>query len=177
MGQPLKLKDFTTRDYQQFSIRLNEQLEELKAQIQGPSFHRKHLSLGAELEVYLVDDKYAPACVNQELLELVNNPCLTLEINRYNLELNLTPVETQSTSPFSLLEKEMRLLLDNLQSHAQSLGVYIIPIGILPTLKQDHLTGEYMTNQLRYHALKESLCGASHRHYKICISGKDRLVL
>lgn len=177
MGQSIQVKEFTDADYREFSIRLNTQLQELREQIKGPSFNQKRFSLGAELEVYLVDEEYAPACVNEQLLELSNNPCLTPELNRYNLELNLTPVDVKGTAPFSLLEREMRYLLDGLQNHAQGMGVYIIPIGVLPTLRENHLTEEYMTDRARYHALKKSLCGVDYKHYQISINGKDRLVL
>ena len=177
MGRPIELKDITAASYREFSARLDCQLEQLREHIKSPSFNKRCLSLGAELEVYLVDDnKYQPASANQELLALVNHPCLTLELNRYNLEMNLTPVEVKGVSPFALIEKEMRFLLDRLEECARTKGVHVIPIGILPTLKPHHLTEEYMTDRARYHALKESLC-ENHTHSNICITGRDQLVL
>ena len=177
MGQSIELKDYTTVDYQKFSTRLKNQLGELREQIKEPSFNKRVFSLGAELEVYLVNDKYEPACVNEQILELVGNPCFTPEINRYNLELNLTPVDSKGASPFALLEKEMRYFLDELEKQALDLGAHVIPIGILPTLKKCHLTEKFMTDQVRYHILRKGLCGEGHKQYRINIDGKDPLVL
>ncbi len=175
--QLLKWKNFTDADYHEFSVRLNVQLQELREQIKNPSFNREHYTLGAELEVYLIDENCSPVCLNEELLKLANCPALTPEINRYNLEINLTPVEAKGATPFAALEKEMREILTMLEGHAQSLQANVIPIGILPTLEKKHLSEEYMTNRTRYHALKKSLCGGSQKRYKININGKDNLTL
>ena len=143
----------------------------------GHPLNQKHFSLGAELEVYLVDGQYKPACVNEQILELANDPRLTPEVNRYNLELNLTPIDGKKGQLFSPLENEIRNLLDVLQNHAQTIGTNIIPIGILPTLEKEHFKEEYMTDRARYHALKKGLCGPNYKNYKININGKDNLVL
>ena len=184
MGQALKfgeLEDFTPDHYREFSARLDAQVEELREQIERPSFNRNHFSLGAELEVYLVDGQYRPACANEQLLKLAGEdiPCLTPEINRYNLELNLAPVEaTPHGQLFSPLEREMRSLLNALQGHASGIGANVIPIGILPTLEKKHLGTEYMTDRARYHALQKGLCGPHDKHYRIDIHGKqDHLAL
>ena len=177
MGQSLELKDFTNKDHRKFSKRLNVQLEQLREQIKKPSFSSSFFSLGAELEVYLVDEKFEPACINEQILELANNSCFTPEINRYNLELNLTPVNSKGVSPFALMEQEMRQLLDELHGYALDMGSRVIPVGILPTLKKCHLTEKFMTDQARYHALKRGLCGEGHKNYRINIDGKDPLVL
>ena len=150
-------------------------MRELRERLKEPQFNRKCLSIGAELEVYLVDDQFVPACVNEELLKLADNPCLTPEINRYNMEINLSSVEKSPL--FSTMEEEMRCMLNMLQGHARSIGAHVIPIGILPTLQREHLGEEYMTNRVRYHALREALCGPDHKRYKINIKGKDHLIM
>ena len=43
-------------------------------------------SLGAELEMYIVDAQGMPLYANQEILADAGDPQLTLELNRYNLE-------------------------------------------------------------------------------------------
>ena len=178
MGRSIEFKDLGPEERREFSHRLEVQLQQLREQIQRPSFNRECFSLGAELEVYLVDDQCNPACINEELLAMSNHPQLTPEINRYNLELNLSPVTDHPGKPlFSPIEKEMRELLNLLQNHARSVGGNIIPIGILPTLGVKHLEMEYMTNRKRYHRLRESLCGVDDKNYRIDISGKDHLLL
>ena len=133
-------------------------------------------TIGSELEVYLVDDQFMPAPVNEQLLELAAHPQLTEELNRYNLEFNLSPVPA-SGSPFSAIEQELRGFLDSLQGHARSIGAQVIPIGILPTLRDEHLSLDYMTDRPRYHALNKGLTRVRKGGFHIDISGEDHLSL
>jgi len=158
-------------------VRLENQLGTLRELIRRDSFNRHEPSIGAELELYLVDNKaHRPAAVNEELLRLADHPQLTPELNQYNLEFNLTPVAAAG-SPFALLEKELRGFLDMLQRHALSIDASIIPIGILPTLQERHLNQSYMTDRPRYHALARGLCGVRGDSFYIDINGKDHLSL
>ncbi|MCY4427755.1 MAG: glutamate--cysteine ligase [Halieaceae bacterium] len=171
MGGSVYKDTFSAAEYREFSQRLEQQLTVLKELLGTPAFNRDEPSLGAELELYLVDDQYRPAAVNEELLELANHPQLTPELNRYNLEFNLSPVAAQG-SPFAAMEKELRNFLDHLQALAQGIGANILPIGILPTLGEEHLKQSYMTDRPRYHALTKNLVGDQ---VKININGKDNL--
>ena len=171
MGGPVYKDTFSAAEYREFSLRLEQQLTVLKELLATPAFNRDEPSIGAELELYLVDGHYRPAAVNEELLELANHPQLTPELNRYNLEYNLSPVPAQG-SPFAAMEKELRNFLDHLQALAQGIGANILPIGILPTLAEEHLKQSYMTDRPRYHALTKNLVGDQ---VKININGKDSL--
>ena len=130
MGGAVYKDTFSAAEYREFSQRLEQQLTVLKELLGTPAFNRDEPSIGAELELYLVDDHYRPAAVNEELLELANHPQLTPELNRYNLEYNLSPVPAQG-SPFAAMEKELRNFLDHLQALARGIGANILPIGIL----------------------------------------------
>ena len=174
MGDFIKEQDFTQQDFEEFSIRLATQLAELYHQIQLPTFSQKIFSIGAELEVTLVDEQLRPIAANQKLLKLADNPCLTPELNRYNLEINLPPVKPPGT-PFAELQKNLEYFLSLLRNKGSEIGVQPVPVGILPTLQKCHFGREYMTDQFRYHALEKSLCGIRGQTYKINIGGKDRL--
>jgi gamma-glutamyl:cysteine ligase YbdK (ATP-grasp superfamily) len=176
MGEQVYKSEFTDAESREFSVRLEQQLEELNAVLATPAFNRDSPSFGAELELYLVDDHYQPAAVNEELLELSGHPGLTPELNRYNLEFNMTPVPAAG-SPFRLMEAELRPFMEGLQAHARGIGANIIPIGILPTLQQAHLKQAYMTDRPRYHALSRGLCGLRGKGFNININGKDPLSL
>ena len=177
MGRSLEAKDWAAEDQEEFSHRLEVQLQHLREQIQLPSFNRENFSLGAELEVYLVDEQCAPICANEEIMALANQPQLSPEINRYNLELNFSPVEGLGQDIFSPIEEEMEELLNLVQSCGEKVGANAVPIGILPTLQKRHLRGKYMTDRVRYRRLEEGLRGPDRKHYRIDISGKDHLQL
>jgi gamma-glutamyl:cysteine ligase YbdK (ATP-grasp superfamily) len=176
MGEQVYKAQFSDAERTEFSVRLENQLQQLRAQLQSAAFSVDRPSIGAELEIYLVDDDYLPAAVNEELLRLSGHPSLTPELNQYNLEFNLTPVDAAG-SPFAALEKELRGFLEDLQGLARGINANIIPIGILPTLQQAHLNQAYMTDRARYHALNRGLCGERGRGFNININGKDPLSL
>jgi gamma-glutamyl:cysteine ligase YbdK (ATP-grasp superfamily) len=176
MGEEVFKSAFSPAEYREFSIRIEQQLGQLREVITGENFKRRAPSIGAELEVYLVDQNYMPACVNEELLNLAQHPQLTPELNRYNLELNLSPVDARGR-PFEKMETELRDFLATLQGHAQGIGANVIPIGILPTLQEKHLSQSYMTDRPRYHALNRGISDIRGKNYHIDISGKDHLSL
>src|SRR5687767_4964200 len=62
--------------------------------------------IGAEQEMFLVDQNLRPASVAQEVIERVGDGRLTTEIARFNLEANLTPLEMCGRC-FSQMEQEL----------------------------------------------------------------------
>ena len=176
MGAGIIKEHFSTDDYFNFSGRLEVQLAQLREQLKQPSFQRKLFSIGAELEVYLIDDAGLPAPVSQELIELANNHQFTHEISRYNLEINLSPAVLPS-SAFSALRAEMSSFLDKLHTDARSINVRVLPIGTLPTLKTEHFDSSYMTDKPRFHALAKGLATEEGARYRININGEDSFLM
>jgi gamma-glutamyl:cysteine ligase YbdK (ATP-grasp superfamily) len=174
MGEAVYKEDFGDAEYREFSVRLENQLDTLRDLLSTPAFCRDEPSIGAELELYLVDRHYRPAAVNEELLALANHPQLTPELNRYNLEFNLSPVSAIG-SPFAAMEEELREFLEHLLTLARGIDCSILPIGILPTLAEEHLKQSYMTDRPRYHALTKNLCGQRGQKMQININGQDSL--
>jgi gamma-glutamyl:cysteine ligase YbdK (ATP-grasp superfamily) len=176
MGEAVYKDEFSPAEFREFGIRLEHQLEVLREVIQQDAFNRWQPTIGAELEVYLTDARFMPAPVNEQLLKLAEHPQLTEELNQYNLEFNLNPVAARN-SPFRQLEGEIRGLLDGLQEHARSIDAQVIPIGILPTLRDEHLSLDYMTDRARYHALNKGLMRVRKGGFHIDITGEDHLSL
>jgi len=174
VGENIYKTEFIDSDYGAFGTRLEQQLDVLRDTLRTPAFNRDKPSLGAELEVYLVDKDLDPAPVNETLLELSDNPQLTPELNRYNLEFNLSPVDAAG-SPFGAMGSELRRFLDELAAHAKEIDTRVVPVGILPTLREEHLSLSYMTDRPRYHALSQALARERGDGVPIKINGKDPL--
>ena len=92
MGLEIKKSEFARQDYERFTRKLFSNLDELAQLLQQPGFGLGAATLGAELELYIVDKLGRPLQVNNKIQAQLGDPQLTLELNRYNLEYNLTPV-------------------------------------------------------------------------------------
>ena len=91
MGIDINRRTFTAEDYQHFNERLEQQLGQLSALLANPNFGVGPSTVGCELELYIVDGNGRPALLNELLLAQAKDPQLTLELDRYNLEFNLSP--------------------------------------------------------------------------------------
>ena len=130
--------------------------------------------IGAEQEMFLVDSAMRPKSIAPELLASVNDPRLTTETGKFNLEANLSP---QSFAGHCLhdMEEEALELIDLAQQAARKLGAEVLLTGILPTLHQSDLTLENLTPGVRYLELNrviQQLRGGSNNLY---IKGLDEL--
>lgn len=176
MGIEIDRTEFTPGDYQAFSLRLDENLDALGRMLADPAFGRGPASLGAELEMYVVDADGRPLFVNREILEDAADPRLTLELNRYNLEYNLSPYDLDQ-SAFLSTEREVLASLDKIRAVAAAHGGRIVPIGILPTLRQTDFGPHCITDRRRYHALVLQLIKRRGDRFRIEINGQDPLKL
>ncbi len=172
MGLDIDRTDFSAQEYVQFSNRLADNLDALKQVLVSPGFGQCDGSLGAELELYIVSDDGLPLAVNTEIHTAASDPQLTLELNRYNLEFNLTPVAIDA-NPLKALETEIATKVQGLNKVASDFGGNIATIGILPTLNQDDFGPQAMTDKKRYRALSEVLRARREDLFAIDINGKD----
>ncbi|MGQ8363970.1 glutamate-cysteine ligase family protein [Glaciecola sp. 1036] len=174
MGQQFEKDHFSEQDFLEFSQRLHKQIYQLRDKIETKGFSSGPASFGAELELYLLDEEFNPKCTNQNILKTANNPLLTEELNQYNLEINLSPVES---APDALSQMQTQLLqeLDKLENHAQEHQTQFMPIGILPTLEERHLHINHMTDLPRYRALTHQLSTGKSEPFHVDINGFESL--
>ena len=130
--------------------------------------------IGAEQELALVDDACQPAPVGPEILDDLNEPKATTEIGRYNLELNLSPMELTG-NVLGDVHRELDDLMKRTGQVASKHKARAILIGMLPTISQEHLSMDYITPRPRYYALNERICQAKGGQFNIQIKGIDEL--
>ena len=176
MGIEINRTSFSPDDFAAFRAALERNLEELEDALARPGFGRGEASLGAELEMYIVDGDGRPLHLNQEIQAVMGDPQLTLELNRYNLEYNLSPYRI-ADSPFARTEQEILQCLSRLREVAAQQGGRILPIGILPTLQQSDFGPHCITDRRRYHALVRQLLERRGDSFRIDINGADPLQL
>jgi gamma-glutamyl:cysteine ligase YbdK (ATP-grasp superfamily) len=172
MGIGIEDRQYCTQDYEQFTKRIHDQLDTLKEVIQRPDFGKSPTCIGAELELYLIDDNCKISPVNLELLKMLDDPQFQAEINQFNLELNLSPV-LAANKPFTAITNEMLTKFSNMSTIASKINTRGLAIGILPTLEQHHLTSKYMTDESRYRVLCRELSKLRGEPFHIKIDGDE----
>jgi len=176
MGLEIDREEFEEGDYRQFSERLQSSLAALASLLERPGFGTGPATLGAELEVSLVDSAGRPTPRNAAVLGESLDPRLTVELDRFNLESNLRygPLEGR---PFDALTREMDDALAEMTRAARHHDAHIAMIGILPTLAESDLQSTAMTDTPRYRALSASLRRLRQEPFQLDIHGEDTLRL
>ncbi|MEZ5567714.1 MAG: glutamate--cysteine ligase [Halioglobus sp.] len=176
MGIEIDRTRFAPEDYERFRDALERNLQALAELLAEPGFGRGPASIGAELEMYIVDAAGRPLHANTEIQQAANDPQLALELNRYNLEYNLSP-RLVKEQPFRALEQEMLEKLRALRDVAATRGGRIVPIGILPTLRESDFGTHCITDRKRYHALVRQLLLRRGGTFRVDIHGEQPLEL
>jgi gamma-glutamyl:cysteine ligase YbdK (ATP-grasp superfamily) len=176
MGTEIDRIEFQESDFVAFRQRLEENLQQLEQALARPGFGEGAASLGSELEMYLVDTAGRPLHANEELLADADDPQLTLELNRYNLEYNLSPY-LLSERPFASTEAEILTKLSRLRHLAGARGGQIVLTGILPTLRLEDFGPRCMTNRKRFQALVAQLIRQRGSAFTVNINGAEPLRL
>lgn len=176
MGRSVGRVGSSSRTLQRFQQSLAEDLDALGRLLARPGFGEGPSTFGAELELYIVNAQGRPQGCNRELQRALADPGVTLELNRYNLEYNLTPVPTAG-HPFSACERQILSALERLNGVAAGRQARVLPIGILPTLKRRDFGPRHMTDSRRYHCLTERLVALRGQQFRIRINGEEPLEL
>src|SRR6516225_163453 len=116
MGTDIDQEEFDERDYARFAGRLEECLAVLAQLLNRPGFGTGPATIGAELELFLIDGAGRPLPRNQAIRAAAADPRITVELNRCNLELNASPA-LLAGQPFTALGGELNLLADQV-AHA-----------------------------------------------------------
>ena len=132
--------------------------------------------IGAEQELFLVDQLWRPAPIATEVLEVLDDPHFTTELARFNLEFNLDP-HVFGGSCLRDMEWQLGELLGKAREAAQQCGGDVVLAGILPTLKKTDLELINMTPNPRYYALNDAMNRLRGGAYEFYLQGLDELQL
>ena len=176
MGTDIDSEEFDEQDYSRFAGRLGECLSALAQLLKRPGFGAGPVTVGGELELFVVDGAARPLPCNQAIRAAVADPRVTVELNRCNLELNASPA-LLAGRPFAALGSELNLLLNRVARAAGDYTGRVALIGILPTLQRADLGPGMMTDTPRYRALNTGLRRLRQAPFSIRIAGKDPLEL
>ena len=174
MGIEVDREVFSADEHAQFSRRLAQNLLGLRTLLARPGFGTGETTIGAEVEMHLVDEAAQPACVNRRVVEQVGDPRCTLEIDAFNVEINSTPVALRG-SPFQQLGAELSELIGQVRNAAASSRARVLLAGTLPTLTMGQLRGPVLSDSARYRAMSKALRERRGEPFEVHIDGRETL--
>lgn len=156
MGTEIGSTFFKKDDWASFSRRLRQETELLKQRVAAGE-HSKSLPIGGfEIEAWLCDRAMRPVPLNDLFLERFKNELATMELAKFNFELNNTPCKL-TRDAFTVFAKEMHSTCLRASALADAMRIRALTIGILPTLKPSDFNTENMSRMKRYEALNTQI--------------------
>ncbi len=129
---------------------------------------------GIEVELNLVDDACDPAMKNAEALEAIADPDFVTELGQFNLEINVAPRQL-SGGGMTSFETDVRNSLNAAEEKASGVGAHLVMVGILPTLRTEHMRTDTLSANPRYRLLNDQIFQARGEDLDIAIRGVERL--
>ncbi|MEZ5500084.1 MAG: hypothetical protein R3E77_11740 [Steroidobacteraceae bacterium] len=157
MGQEVIEEAFTVRHHTVFRERLRDETKHLKRWFDERRFAAdSNHSVGIELEAWLVDADHMPTPQNASFIAACGDERVVPELSRFNFELNVAPQVLQGRC-LTGMHDELRSLWTQCDSTARQLSILPVAIGTLPTIRDDMLQPDWMSDSARYRALGQEL--------------------
>ena len=164
-----------SREREAFIRRMLGDIQALESMIEMDMIERGITRIGAEQELCLVDSTWRPAPIISEILKEIEDKRFTTELAKFNLEINLEPLEF-SADCLSALEEDLRSCIGKAEAVLAKHDAHAILTGILPTIRGKDLDMINMTPLDRYHALAKSMRKLRGGDFEFHISGTDELI-
>jgi gamma-glutamyl:cysteine ligase YbdK (ATP-grasp superfamily) len=176
MGHEVSETHFKNEEFRHFQQALREETSLLEEWISDRHLSDASYVAGIELEMCLVDDSGNPSACNQSLLDALHSPIIVPELSKFNIEFNVDPISPRGDGLQTLTNR----LVDTwtvCSESARALGLSVVSIGILPTLRDEHLVLGNMSELHRYHALNEQVLRLRRgKPVRLDISGVETLI-
>lgn len=156
MGDEIPKSNFTEEDFAAFDRRLREETDLLETWFEDRKFYSGASEGGSELEAWLIDSEGRPAAQNTEFLASLGDPMVVPELSRFNVEFNTRP-EVLRADALDRMETSLKNAWAGASAHAQTRGLDLMMIGILPTVREQDLTVENMSDLERFKAINEQI--------------------
>ena len=131
--------------------------------------------IGAEQEFCLTNRNWEPSGRSAEVMKALQDPHFTHELAKYNLEINLDPVELKGDC-FEQVENQLRELLGKTEKLLDENDQHIILTGILPTITPRHIEHDHLTPNPRFEELNRIMRQHKGGDFELHIQGVDELI-
>ena len=172
MGDEVTQTKFTREDRARFRAKVHTCTDALARMLAGGefAFRAETPQLGLEIELNLVDDTMDPAMANHAVLEALADPDYQTELGQFNIEINVAPRPLGGDETLRV-EDRLRASLNAADEKASEGGSRLVMVGMLPTLREEHFTHQWLTTSSRYNLLDEQIFAARGEDITISLTG------
>jgi CBS domain-containing protein len=157
-----------------FRKRLLDDLSQLDNLIKDNAFSKSRARIGAEQEVVLMDKLGSVSPISTQVLKNINHPQFNKELAKFNIELNLTPRNLESTC-FVDMKAELQALLSILDQELIEFHADYFLTGIFPNFRLLDLDTDNITPDRRFFELVKRINVLRSNEYELRIQGIDEL--
>lgn len=161
---------------QAFMKNVLKDLRALQSMLDDDWFETDTIRIGAEQELCLVDSHAKTFSKSMEVLEALGEGNYTTEFARFNLEINMDPLEFKDDC-LSEMEHNLQREVEYVRKTVQSLGGDILLTGILPTIRKMDVDLKNLTPLQRYRALCDAINKLRGNEFELRIQGMDELLM
>ncbi len=176
MGEQNVNEQVSEEERRHFMRQLLRDVRALEHMLDEGLFETGIRRIGAEQEMFLVDNQFRPAAKSLEVLEELQDERFTTELGLFNIEFNALPTEFGDKC-LSELEDQLTQAVGKARRAANTVEADIALVGILPTMKKSDLGLDNMTPKPRYRALNDSMSALRGKAYDIHIKGIDEFIV
>jgi gamma-glutamyl:cysteine ligase YbdK (ATP-grasp superfamily) len=176
VGRDIDEVRFTREDRQRYREKVKRNLAVLREMLEAGLFELERKLIGVEVEFYVVDEQGDPRNVNAELLSRLESEDFQTELAQFNIEFNLAPHKLVGTV-FREIEEELQTSFEHADRRAEEFEAKVAMVGILPTLKDLHVTIQNLSANPRYHLLNEQILEARGEDLHVEIEGPEKLAV
>ena len=176
MGDKKVSTEYDEQQMREFTLGVLTDLQAMEKMLDAEMFEEDVCRIGAEQEVFLVDQAMHPAPIAMDVIERARDGRLTTEIGLFNLEANLTAREFTGNA-LDEMESELNEIIDKIREAAAEMNSGVVLAGILPTIQASDLTSDNLTPLPRYHEIDRVVTKLHGENRTIQIKGLDELQL
>ncbi len=143
---------------------------------EGEWFEREPIRIGAEQELCLVDRNCKAYPRNMEVLDKLQDENFTTEFAKFNLEINVDPLEFTGDC-LARMEEQLQNKIDKARDIIEEMRGEILLAGILPTIRKVDTDLKNLTPLQRYRALCQAINKMRGKDFDLRIQGMDELLM
>ncbi len=151
-------------------------LRALERMIVEDRFDQGVRRIGAEQEMFLIDEHWRPARGVLRLIERLRDGHYTTELGQFQLEANCD-AQVLSGDGITRMHAQLDDLVDRARAAAGTLGMGVVLMGILPTMRKSDLGLDNMVPSARYVHLNKIITAMRGGKFQFSIKGLDELIL